>query len=70
MFVAQVNVRCMENLCKHQVASLLTCTNFIKENIIQYCVTWYGSNHGGFVVMFANCCGQQLTQKLEITLEA
>jgi hypothetical protein len=49
MFVAHVNGHCVENLCKHQVAILLTCTNFIKENIIQYYGTWYGSNHGGFV---------------------
>jgi hypothetical protein len=39
------------NLCKHQVV-LLTCTDIIKENIIQYCGTWYGSNHGHFVAMF------------------
>jgi hypothetical protein len=25
-----------ENLCKHQVVILLICTNFTKENIIQY----------------------------------
>ncbi len=43
-----------ENLCKHQVAIFLTCTNLTKENIIQYCGTWYGSNCGGFVAMFAN----------------
>jgi hypothetical protein len=41
-----------ENLCKHQVAIFLTCTDFIKENNIQYCVTWYGYDHGGFVAMF------------------
>jgi len=49
MFVAHVNGHCVENLCEHQVAILLTCIDFIKENIIQYCGTWYGSNHGGFV---------------------
>ncbi len=37
------------NLCKHQVAIFLTCTNLIKENIIQYCGTWYGFDRGGFV---------------------
>jgi hypothetical protein len=42
------------NLCKHQVAIFLTCTNLTKENIIQYCGTWYGSNRGGFAAMFAN----------------
>ncbi len=44
-----------ENLCKHQVVILLTCTDFIKKNIIQYCVSWYGYDHGGFVAMFVNC---------------
>jgi hypothetical protein len=42
------------NLCKHQVVILLTCTNFIKENIIQYCGIWYGFDHGGFVAMFVD----------------
>ncbi len=38
------------NLCKHHI--VVTCTDFIKENIIQYCGTWCGSNCGGFVAMF------------------
>ncbi len=42
------------NLCKHQVAIFLTCTNLTKENIIQYCGTRYGSNRGGFVAMFVD----------------
>jgi hypothetical protein len=42
------------NLCKHQVVNFLTCTDFIKENIIQYCGTWYGYDCGGFVVMFVD----------------
>ncbi len=42
------------NLCKHQVVVLLTCTNLTKENIIQCCGIWYGSNHGGFVAMFVD----------------
>jgi hypothetical protein len=42
------------NLCKYQVAIFLTCTDLTKENIIQYCGTWYGSDRGGFVVMFAD----------------
>jgi len=41
------------NLCKHQVV-LLTCIDLIKENIIQYCGTWYGFDHGGFVAMFVD----------------
>jgi len=40
------------NLCKHQVANFLTCTNLIKKNIIQYCGTWYGYDREGFVAMF------------------
>jgi hypothetical protein len=36
------------NLCKHQVVILFTCTDLIKKYIIQYCGTWYGSDHGGF----------------------
>jgi hypothetical protein len=42
------------NLCKHQVAIFLTCTNPTKENIIQYCGTWYGSNCGSFTAMFVD----------------
>ncbi len=42
------------NLCKHQIAIFLTCTDLTKENIIQYCGTWYGFDPGGFVAMFAN----------------
>jgi len=42
------------NLCKHQVAIFLTCTDLIKKNIIQYCGTWYGFDYGGFAAMFAN----------------
>jgi hypothetical protein len=40
------------NLCKHQVVLIFTCTNFTKDNNIQYCGTWYGFNGGGFVAMF------------------
>jgi len=40
------------SLCKHQVAIFFTCTDFTKKNIIQYCGTWYGSDHGGFATMF------------------
>jgi len=39
------------NLCKHQVDILFTCT---KKYIIQYCGTWYGFDHGGFIAMFAD----------------
>jgi hypothetical protein len=42
------------NLCKHQIVICLTCTDFTKGNIIQYCGTWYGSNCEGFATMFAN----------------
>jgi hypothetical protein len=42
------------NLCKHQVAIFPTCINLTKKNIIQYFGTWYGSDRGGFVVMFVD----------------
>jgi hypothetical protein len=42
------------NLCKHQVAIFLTCTDLIRENIIQYRGTWYGFDHGGFATMFVD----------------
>jgi hypothetical protein len=42
------------NLCKHQVAIFLTCIDLTKENIIQYCGTWYGFDWGGFVAMFTD----------------
>jgi hypothetical protein len=41
-------------LCKHQISIFLTCIDFIKENIIQYCGTWYGFDCGYFAAMFAN----------------
>jgi hypothetical protein len=37
----------------HQVV-LFMCVNFIKQNIIQYCETWYGFHHGGFTTMFVH----------------
>jgi len=42
------------NLCEPQVAIFLTCSDLTKENIIQYCGTWYGFNCGGFAAMFAD----------------
>jgi hypothetical protein len=30
------------------------CIDLTKDNIIQYCETWYGSNHGGFAIIFMN----------------
>jgi len=39
-------------LCKHQIIVLLTCTYLTKENIIEYCGTWYGTNCGGFKTIF------------------
>jgi hypothetical protein len=41
-------------LCKYQIVIFLTCINLIKENIIQYCGTCYGFDHGGFAAMFAD----------------
>lgn len=43
-----------DNLCKHQVFVLLTCTNLVKGNIIEYCGTCYGTNCDGFKTMFMN----------------
>ncbi len=40
------------NLCKHQVAKLLTYINLTIEMIIHFCERWYGSNCGGFETMF------------------
>jgi hypothetical protein len=42
------------NLCKHQVAIFLTCTNLIKKNIIQYYGKWYGYDLQSFTTMFAD----------------
>jgi len=42
------------NLCKHQVVVVLTCIDFTKKNIVQYCWTWYGYDCGGYVTMFAD----------------
>jgi hypothetical protein len=42
------------NLCKHQVVVFLTCTDLIKENIVQYYGTWYGYDCRGFAAMFVN----------------
>ncbi len=42
------------NLCEHQVAIFVTCTDLTKENIIQYCGTWYVSDRGGIVAMFVD----------------
>jgi hypothetical protein len=32
----------------------MTCTNLIPSNIIDYCGTWYGINHGKFKAMFVD----------------
>jgi hypothetical protein len=40
------------NLCKHQIIVLLTCTYLTKGNIIEYCGTWFRTNCGGFKTMF------------------
>lgn len=42
------------NLCKHQIVVFMTCTNLTLDNIIEYCGTWYGTNHNGFKAIFAN----------------
>ncbi len=40
------------NFSKHQVIIFLICTNLTKENIVEYCGTWYETNHGHFKAMF------------------
>jgi hypothetical protein len=42
------------NLCKHQVIILLAYNDLINNDIINYCGTWYGSNHGGLKTMFVD----------------
>jgi hypothetical protein len=39
-------------LCKNQAIVLLPSIDLIKENIIKYCGTCFGFNHGGFKAMF------------------
>jgi hypothetical protein len=43
-----------KNSCKHQIVVFMTCTNLISSNNIEYCSTWYGTDHNGFKAMFAN----------------
>ncbi len=52
------------NLCKHQVLVLLTNIDLTKDNIIKYCGTWFGSNHGGFQAMFTNMGYLQLDDQV------
>jgi hypothetical protein len=43
-----------KNMCKHQIAVILTCTYIFQEDIINYYGTWYASHHGGLGHMFAD----------------
>jgi len=54
MFIAHLNGRCVKTCANIKLFILLTHTNFTKENIIQYCGTWYGFDYEGFVTMFLN----------------
>jgi len=54
MFVAHLNGQCVETCANIKLFILFTCTNFTKENIIQYCGTWYGFDCEGFITMFVN----------------
>jgi len=54
MFVAHLNGRCVETCANIKLFILLTHTNFTKENIIQYCGTWYGFDYEGFATMSLN----------------
>jgi hypothetical protein len=40
------------NMCKYQIAVILSCTNISQKDIIHYCGTWYGSHRGGLGHMF------------------
>ncbi len=42
------------NICKHQIAVILTCTDISQKDIIHYCGTWYGSHRERFGHMFTN----------------
>jgi len=44
----------METCANIKLSFFLHVQISLKKNIIQYCGTWYGSNHGGFVAMFAD----------------
>jgi hypothetical protein len=49
MLCLWVGIPC--NVSKHQTIILLICINLTKENIVEYCGTWYGTNHGHFKAM-------------------
>jgi hypothetical protein len=49
-----------KQLCKHQIVVLLTCIDFIMENIIEYCGMYYGIHHGGLKCMFVDLAYLQL----------
>jgi hypothetical protein len=42
------------HLCKHQIMIILMVTNVTQEDVIEYCGTWYKSNHNGLPIMFVN----------------
>ncbi len=48
------------NFYKHQIVTILMCTNLTTENIIEYCSMYYGTHHGGLKCMFANLTYLQL----------
>ncbi len=54
MFCCTCEWALRENMCKHQIVVILTCTNISQEDIIHYCGTWYGSHRGGLGHMFVD----------------
>jgi hypothetical protein len=42
------------NLCKQQIVIILMVMDVTHEDVIEYCGTWYGSNHGRLLAMFVD----------------
>jgi hypothetical protein len=59
MFIEYASYTCewalQGNLCKHQIVIIFTATNVTQEYVIDYYGTWYKSNRGGLMAMFADC---------------
>jgi hypothetical protein len=43
-----------QDMCKHQIMVIFTCTNISQKDIIHYCETWYGSHRARLGHMFAD----------------
>jgi hypothetical protein len=42
------------HICKHQIMIILMVNDVTQEDVIEYCGTWYRSNHSGLPIMFVN----------------